>query len=213
MFTLLTLAGGAALAGSAANAQVIVVPVNETVGFNFGAGDIPGFISSLPGASQFAIFDTGTFFVHVVEAADIAGSVTVRGQFQNGFSYANTPFGKQFNTIIGPTFHSGPLVFSTSEGSAGNAFVGSFPSYLSFRFAPTTPGTYDYGWLELGGFGTPYDDAFVNIIDYAYDLTPGQQLPNGTVPEPSPAAALAAFGALALGAAGVRRLKALRAAA
>jgi hypothetical protein len=91
----------------------------------------------------------------------------------------------------------------------------TFPSYIAFRFAPTTPGSYDYGWIELSSDTVGGYTASVTIAAYAYDLS-GAQVFNGqttSVPEPSAAVALAAFSALALGAVGVRRLKALKAAA
>jgi hypothetical protein len=204
----LTLAGGAALAGSTANAQVTVVPVNETVGF--GPGETPFVVSSLPGVCQFAIFTTQfNPNVHTVAFSTAGSALTVKA----GSTYFNTPAGKKFSTISGPTFFKSTLVLSTVHGFTFTNLSGPLPTYLSFRFAPTPGGPFDYGWIELGGFGTPYGGAFVTIDEYAYDLS-GAQLPNGqtfsSVPEPSPALALAALSALALGAAGVRRLKALR---
>lgn len=215
LFTQLTLAGTAALAGSVANAQVTVVPINETVGFN---ADVTSFISSLPGTSQF------TLALHTTATSNgIAGGIQLKkaaGNWAlavNSGSYLNFAAGRKFSTIAATGNVKSNAQFvsfahnGTSAQSAG--YNGISPSYVSFQFTDTANSNQiDYGWIELGLVSFGSNHAYVSVIEYAYDLS-GNQLAGGqttSVPEPSQAVALAAFGALILGAAGVRRLKALR---
>src|SRR5579883_2456704 len=93
---------------------------------------------------------------------------------------------------------------------------GSFTDkYALFEFNPGTGPR--YGWIELSGsvtnaYGT--SDAYgpsVTVEGWAYDTTPNEQLPAGYVPEPG-TFALTGLAALALGAAGMRRWRAAKAA-
>ena len=88
--------------------------------------------------------------------------------------------------------------------------------YFGFKFEDTTHGgQIDYGWIDASLTDNSYNNLTLHIGSFAYD-TSGARIETGQttgVPEPYPAVVLAAFGALTLGAVGVRRLKALQAAA
>jgi len=107
---------------------------------------------------------------------------------------------------------------STANGGAiSSALTGLAPfshEYALFRFT-TAAGLTDYGWVQLSySVGTdPGSGPDLTIIDYAWNNS-GALLPAGDtgVPEPS-TAGLMGLGALALGAAGLRRWRKSRQAA
>jgi hypothetical protein len=107
---------------------------------------------------------------------------------------------------------------STVDGGAHSSnLAGISPfshEYALFRFR-TAAGLTDYGWVQLSySVGTnPGSGPDLKIIDYAWDNS-GAMLPAGDsgVPEPS-TAGLMGLGALALGAAGLRRWRKSRPAA
>ncbi len=256
MLSHLTLAGTAALAGSAANAQIIVTSVNQTIGF--APGDLTSFTSTLPGVNQFHLNLTTATSIRLAGAyGTVPGRNFLReirfngiGNMQArayGFSRAGkfhsfglcaAPAGGTFSNVKWHSFWRGnanranALIQGVSATTNnGTNFQGSFGSggeaggfnqfftdkYLAFKFKDTTTGKTDYGWIEAavtgsGYFSYPnYPALSLDIVAYAYDASGAKiQMGQTSVPEPSPVVAFAAFSALTLGAAGVRRLKALQ---
>ena len=104
-----------------------------------------------------------------------------------------------------------PLVSTVSATSgfvtsvvAGTAFDTIGTEYAGIKFKNDTTGVVNYGWVELVTTSTTGFPA--TIVGYAYENT-GAAITVGqiaSVPEPGTTAALG-FGALSLGAAGVRR--------
>ena len=78
--------------------------------------------------------------------------------------------------------------------------------YYAFSFTDASSQTH-YGWT-YGTLSGGYSNLQYNLISYAYDTTPNEEIGTGytgaSTPEPS-TAALGAMAALILGAAGVRR--------
>lgn len=225
LLTQLTLAGTAALTGSSAHAQIVVTDVNENIGY--APGDLSSFTSSLPGTGQFHIGRTGfqwqpshsSWYVRTLAANS---TNTQNPGFGHGAQFKThgdivdvLPAGRVWSTISGGT---GGFILNVNDNVPGLS-VPTQPTYtdqyLAFRFpAPTTPGQQDYGWVEVSLIDNTYADMTIHIDSYAYDAS-GNPLPTGdrgtSVPEPAAAVALAALSALALGAVGVRRMKALKA--
>ncbi len=251
MLSHLTLTGAAALVGSAANAQIVVTNVNQTVGF--APGDLASFTSSLPGVNQFqintrAVTHSGTLsnvrlFDHQVRFNGV-GSMQVRGYglapsgpFASSGIIGAPAGGTFFNVKLSNRWpgnanrNNGMIQHVSASTASGTHFMGPYwgtgkgggafykglneKEYFAFRFQDSTTGKTDYGWIEAEQTGNAYFTGptalSVNIIAYAYDAS-GATIHMGqtSVPEPSQALALAAFSALTLGAAGVRRLKALQ---
>lgn len=81
---------------------------------------------------------------------------------------------------------------------------------LGFRFYIPGSGTH-YAWASITATGKDFSvDPFITINEWAYESTPGIPIPAGAVPEPETIGT--GLGALALGAAGLRRWRKRRAA-
>ena len=74
LLTHLTVAGGAALISTTANAQIMKVLVNQEVGY--APGDLTSFTSALPGTNQFIFFDLGAQLVDLARLDEV-GDVVV----------------------------------------------------------------------------------------------------------------------------------------
>jgi hypothetical protein len=224
----LTLAGAAALTASSANAQITVVPVNENVGF--APGDLTTLTLPVPGlfGTSFIRFSTrqasyvgSTLFRFRTILEHDKGSSSVLVDIRPGFGGASSRFlatasaGKTFNAIGTSSSFKGNVAFHSTVGNGVGASKTFTDQYLAFKFEDATHGgQIDYGWINASLTDNSYNDLTLHIDSFAYD-TSGAKIETGQttdVPEPCPAVALAAFGALTLGAAGVRRLKALQAA-
>ena len=230
LFTHLTVAGTAALAAANANAQIVVNNVNVDIGYGPGGQNV--FISSLPGLSQFAIAhgnpSSARHFVSLFAASVTNAYMAFKTTLTSGnfFKVINSPVGQKFSSAPGTIYSSGGFadVIRTSTLTSGGATItttinrGYTPftdGYFLFRFADTTNGNQiDYGYIRASLTATTFDGLNLHVSSYAYDLS-GREIGAGElpapVPEPSAAIALAALGALTLGAVGVRRLKTLQA--
>ena len=107
-------------------------------------------------------------------------------------------------TVLSSFDYIGPLsTFLTGIPADPGFRAGETSGYLGLEFLNETTGATDYGWVRINTTGTTGFPA--TITGFAYDNT-GAAIFAGAVPEPGTSAALT-FGALALGAAGVRRWK------
>jgi hypothetical protein len=227
LLTHLTLAGAAALAGSSANAQIVLTNVNVDVGYGPGASD--SFTSSLPGISQFIIFRRpSSFNTHSISLLHPSETGYLRvksAQTTNGLpEIIKSPLGARWNGIEGRTTDRAGFasVFSSTDSGAHQRGYSPFTDgYFAFEFQDTTNNNQlDFGYIKASLTDDTFAGLNLHISSYAFDAS-GEQirmgaLPTGVtppsgVPEPSSAVALAALSALSLGAVGVRRMKALRA--
>ncbi len=138
------------------------------------------------------------------------GSAAGFGVVTNGFNLipglaSNQPIGSadNFSSSVDSVFYGGGL-FSVSNISSVVA------TYIGFKFNPE--GTELYGWANVtftqeGNWGT------ITITEWAYDDTGASILTGATGAIPEPANFAVGLGALALGAAGLRRRRRARAVA
>jgi hypothetical protein len=219
LVSLLALATGAMALPQTSNADIIYRDLNSTpvvVGFGFGGASSYVF-NDLPGAVQFGFerFESttytstfsATFTYRTVIAGQVGGSVLagVRG-LAGGFAAPLAP-GASWNNGVA-TFYN--VAVGTASNYDHTPTFGYDRNFLAWVFADTTQANeLRYGWIEISlsignVTGNPASGPTVTIWGYAYDNTgakPGMgQLP---VPEPT-SGALVVFGALALGARGVR---------
>ena len=221
LLTHLTVAGTAALAASNAGAQIVVTPVNVDVGF--GPGGQTKFTSSLPGTAQFQVNRFGNLGArHVVSAtgglraSNYLAFHTTRTA-NRLFELIKSPAGQKFSGVPGTISSSAAFAAATQtlSGTQHRGYAPFTDGYFLFKFADAvTPGQFDYGYINASLTDDSYNGLNVRINSYVYDLSGNQiaagQLPTD-VPEPGAVTALAALSALTLGAAGVRRMKALQA--
>ena len=222
LLTHLAVAGTAALAASNAGAQIVVTPVNVDVGFGPGGQSV--FTSSLPDIAQFHILRiTGARGEHFVSATGglAANNYLVFHTTRTAnrlHQLIKSPAGQKFGSAPGTISSSAGFAAATHTVGGGTRHRGNAPftgGYFLFKFHDSANGNHvDYGYINASLTDNSFNGLNVHINSYAYDLSGNQiaagQLPNA-VPEPGAAMALAALGALTLGAAGVRRMKALQA--
>lgn len=234
-------AGAMVLTTGTADASIVHVVVNQTIGGECGCGDI---FVSLPGgaglgldASRNSHFSHRTYLSTIRVGTPRMVSATVNlgtvhsAVFLGGSAAFEGPVGPGQAWVVHGTLQLPFLVSSrysrfrtTREFSLGGQggvrtyrlrSVGSTPfgaaPYFLFRFIDN--GTPLYGWGSLSE-GINTTGLEVTFLDYAYDTT-GAFLPAGTtgapVPEPAETIPLG-LTALVLGAAGVRRWLASKAA-
>lgn len=220
LLTHLAVAGTAALAASSAQAQVTTFTnINENVGFT--PSEASFFTLTLPGTAQFAFaaqVSSGPYAFHFIAAGQNNGYVRLKTQTVNSlYAPVFSPAGQKFSMVPGSVNGVGDFVANTSSNAFHLGYNAGDKGYVAFEFKDTTNNNQlDYGWVNLSVTNQNYNSMNVNIASYAYDLS-GRELPTGATsnpapaPEPSPALALAVLSALTLGAAGVRRMKDLRA--
>ncbi len=204
----LTLAGAAALCGTAAHAQVVVTSVNENVGF--ASGDHSSYTVSLPGAS-----------IDLVNRSSGPSTAVLGIRAQNAYIRATlhsvmpalANAGQVWSTIGGGINVGNPIATADSL-HASPLFT---DKYYAFRFNDSNNGNKtEYGWIEVSLTNNTVSNLTLHIDSYAYDKS-GNPISMGdtvssasSVPEPSAALALAAFSTLTLGAVGVKRFKTLQ---
>ncbi len=217
LLTHLAAAGVAALAATSACAQVTTFTgVNEYVGF--APGEASFFTLSLPGAAQFAFAAETSGAFNFIAAGQANGYVRLKTQVVSSlYAPVFSPKGVKFSSVPGSVSPAGNIVANTASNNYHLGYSKGDKGYIAFEFQDTTNNNQlDYGWVNVILTDDTYNGMNVNIASYAYDLS-GQMLPTGatmepsSAPEPSPALALAVLSALTLGAAGVRRMKDLRA--
>jgi hypothetical protein len=204
-------AAGVAVGGTSL-ADVIYHSVNQNVG-NL-AGDQSSITLTLPGINDMRVFYTTGPFTNSVRMGGVTGATyfNVHRYVIHTVSNANYPFfaqpspkGQKWSSVAGTVGGAGNL------GAVSHTFQPGFPApytnhYFDFAFKDTTAGgALRYGWLQasLTTAPQPGSQVEVNVVAYAYDTT-GAELGAGLVPEPASILA-GGFGALVLGALGVRR--------
>ncbi|MGJ3242546.1 MAG: hypothetical protein ACFE0O_06280 [Opitutales bacterium] len=97
------------------------------------------------------------------------------------------------------TYASGDLIGSAAGGQGWS--LGD-TGFIGFKFTANSGSDTHYGWAEITIDGAFAGSGYI-IHDAWYNSTPGAAITVGAIPEPETAAA--GLGALALGAAGLRR--------
>jgi hypothetical protein len=203
-------AGVSLLACQSAEAGTIdVFTPNANIGF--AAGDVADFkfnLASLTPDGLELLRTAGTvrslFFRGTPSANN--GDVFVRTTGSN--LAAPGAYGKKFSQIGAGSV----ILFVTLEHRSVNGVGGGetfSQEYYAFSFTDDTSYHTHYGWI-YGTLTGGYSNMNYNLISWAYDTTPNEQITMGqtqvssSTPEPS-TAALGAMAALILGAAGVRK--------
>ncbi len=218
LMSLLALAAGAVAMPQISNADVIFTDLSSSP-VNVGPLADLSYLLNLPGTHQFAV-KTHAFVLattlartgHLIVAGQQGGGAGVYVNLKtDGNSFA-APVGKSvtWDQIVRPGLYK--TGFMGSSTSSGHHFPanGYDHQYLAFQFKDSTQGNkWLNGWVEVSEHFPASGGPEVAIFGYAYDST-GAALATGIAPEPS-SASLLAFGALTLGAAGVRSWRRKRA--
>jgi len=215
LMSLLALAAGALAIPQTSNADIVFTDLSSAP-VTVGPLADPSYLLNLPGTHQFSFRVgalPGTRTGYVVRAGQVGAVGTFVNLKTDGNSFV-VPVGKSvlWSQINVPgLYKTGFVGFSTTGGVHGpNAYD---HQYLAFQFQDSSQGNaLRNGWIELSEHFPPSGGGpEVTVFGYAYDTT-GAAIPTGIVPEPS-SATLMAFGALTLGAAGVRSWRRKRAGA
>jgi hypothetical protein len=219
LLSLLALSAGALAMPQEGEAGIVFTdlgPSGITVGFTSG---VNSWVGALPGGVNLSLWKVTTTHNGVTAFQSVyLGKKTGTGLLVKQASIGAPPVkfvrtlnaGQNWGTIGGTaaTFQrlgERRIISSVHTALGPGSPAGNFShQYAAFRFG--TPGSYYYGWAELSlstaGSPSPLGpDA--TIWGYAYDDVAGNQIAMGAVPEPSQTAIV--MGALALGAAGIRR--------
>ena len=214
----LSTAGMALVAGSEAEAGIILTTVNQDVGWINGV-QTADFVATLPGYYGLNVIDihaSGGYY-RSVNFARNRGSVYFKangGSHGLGAVAVIADDGQKWNQIAGG---SAPVALIAGRIQSGTASgLSSFSKkFFAFKFnkGTTSSTIYNFGWIKASLTNKSYSNLFLHIDSYAYDDS-GAQIAMGDtgVPEPSSAIQLFALAAMTLGAAGVRRWKAAKAA-
>jgi MYXO-CTERM domain-containing protein len=194
-----TITAGAVLAASAAaNAQFIIYSGPQNV--QVGAGGFPDRWFDLDGNSvydfRFFSFATGGF----LGMARLYGN-SVHASAPGAFVYprrlaTGVPIGPALSPWQGGDKN---MTLNTQLGAYG--YFNNDKGYIGVRFYDLGVALH-YGWIQFVG-----GRASGTIVDWAYERTPNTPILAGAMPVPEPAQAGMALGLLALGAAGVRRMR------
>ena len=213
--SLLTLAAGAITLPQTSNADIIYTDLNaspQRVGYSGGAS--PLFQLTLPGSVQFGFFryqysvstTLGTINFRTVLAGQLGPGANAGLQVTGGLA-ANKPFGASWDA-------GGFLTAAVQSVGWASTYI-RVPSanydhrYLAWQFVDDSPsggGATRYGWIEISLSMNFYPTGpNVTIWGYAWDNTGAKPAMGQTTPVPEPSsAAFLVFGAMALGARGLR---------
>jgi hypothetical protein len=211
---------GLTLLGTSA-AQAGEVNVNQDVTELMGVLNTPSssFTLSLPGTDTFVIHAENSTaakrdprFISMQEI----GYGRVKTMSSGRWSVVNAAgLGAKWGTIAGNATSAGTLAGNTSMKSHKAFAAGHYTdAYFAFTFKDTADANQlDYGWLELSLVHNGYTNLDVDVVAYAWEPDGAQlgmgQAPSDATPEPGSLGTMA-IGAMILGAAGVRRWKAVR---
>lgn len=168
----------------------------NTSGFTVGngSGDVDWNIDGI-GLSELTVRSVGN---SILDLSSFWNGFEIRSSASN---LLNLGYGADVNT---GAFNSNAIFAFLYSGSIYYAvgFTSGDSGYIGFRFNPT--GSLElYGWAEVvltsGGSSGTFE-----VVEWAYDDS-GASVTTGVIPEPANAAI--GLGALALGAAGLRRMR------
>ncbi len=215
----LSTAGMALVAGSDADAGIVLTTVNQDVGWVNGVQSAD-FIGALPG-----FYGLNAIKIHASNGPSYRsllfnnpGSVYLKAHGGTTFGHGRFAViadkGQKWDQIGGFSTFRAHIATNTSGGHPSGIppFTEKFFAF-KFNIGTTNSYRYRYGWLEASLTNRSFSNLFLHIDSYAYDDT-GAQIAMGDtgVPEPSSAIQLLALAAMTSGAAGVRRWKAAKAA-
>lgn len=174
-----------------------IVHFDNSNAFSAGFGDtsnIPWNIDGIGGNEiQFSVTN-GTQTIYLNNAANAFGALLS----PSGITMPN----RATSYVVGPSvtgpFNTGFAMLRSNSAYDIGGFADNVAGYFGFRFTPNA--TTLYGWASITFEFGPGGGLTVN--EWAYEQT-GAPIQVGAVPEPAVAAA--GLGALALGAAGLRR--------
>lgn len=224
-----TLSGISVLCAQQAGAGIIVVnPGDVTLALNQGSGASYDWDIDNNGTTDFRLdVATGVFEstvnLHWGENSGTNNGVAMQGTSvhaipSGGYIGANLPSSLTFGSFLaGSTAHliktTHSLPFSQDTHIYVVPYAGSFSSnakqnfnfYLGFRFDIDGADHYAWGQFEIATKNYFGEDsaALVRLLQWGYNDTAGESINAGQIPEP--AALATGLGALALGAAGLRR--------
>jgi hypothetical protein len=200
-------AGVSLLACQSAEAGTIDV-FTPNVNVGFAAGDVTAFkfnLASLTHGGLELHRSPGAFRSLTFRGTTASSNSHVKFRANGGVSPA--AYGKKFSQVGTDT--ASPVLFLAVVSAGGNTRGADFSQeYLAFYFKDASSQKH-YGWI-YGTLTGAYSNLNYNVISYAYDTTPNEQITMGqtqvssSTPEPS-TTALGAMAALILGAAGVRK--------
>jgi hypothetical protein len=204
-------AGVSLLACQSAEAGTIdVFTPNANIGF--AAGDVADFkfnLASLTPDGLELLRTAGTVRSLFFRGTPSANNSNVDFRTSGGYLAAPGAYGKKFSQVGTATATTSPALFLAGVSAGGFTGGADFSQeYLAFYFKDAFPQKH-YGWI-YGTLTGAFSNLNYNVISYAYDTTPNEQITMGqtqvssSTPEPS-TAALGAMATLILGAAGVRK--------
>ena len=211
LMSLLALATGALAMPQTSYGDVLFTDLSSNP-VNVGPTADPSYLLNLPGTHQFS-FDVRTFAgttlagdIHAIIAGQRGGGLNHYVNLKtDGASFAPTVAKSvTWDQVNLPGLYKYAIVGSSATYN-GAHFPNAFNhQYLLFQFKDSTQGNKLLnGWIELSeAFPASGGGPILTVHGYALD-TSGNALGAGIVPEPS-TGSLLAFGAMALGAAGVR---------
>jgi hypothetical protein len=161
------------------------------------------------GTADFGLVNSFTYaaFFNDLAGGRVVGATTVSNdrfkKLNSGFVVSSGMTGYGFLTSAqqGPTVTYGTGFIGIDAGNQGWS-VGD-TGFIGFKFTANSGADTHYGWAEITIDGTGSGGSGYIINEAWYNSTPGGAIAVGAIPEPTTAAA--GLGALALGAAGLRR--------
>jgi hypothetical protein len=190
-----TITAGAVLAASAtANAQLIYSgPKNLDVGVGFSVTDLSVDLDG-NAVNDFRFWFNYPFWLNLDPQGTNAAHVVHYGQ------PARLAQGATIGPALSPWHRNSAMTLNTAWGGTGAlGYFNNQRGYIGVKFYDSGAALH-YGWIQFNG-----GLASGTIVDWAYESKPDTAIQAGAVPEPAQAGV--ALGLLALGAAGVRRMR------
>jgi hypothetical protein len=212
ILTSLTALGMTLLGATSAHAGMITVGTDVTEINGVASASFP---LTLPGADTFRIEGFAGKTSRFIQFSEIGTYGHVKTARNGNWDVALPAVAAQkWSAITGNTVGEGTVAGNTVNGKSGAFGALYTDAYFDFIFKDTTNGNQlDYGWIELSLIHQDYSNLDVRIVAYAWEpdgspLAAGATTSDATPEPPSGPLSFLTFGAMALGAAGVRRWKA-----
>lgn len=170
---------------------------------NQASGHLVPQAASWRGGNSGAFF--GTTYYLAKGASTMPSGVSVQN-YMHGFPFETDPrWGTRDLAAANQEFQGGNLAFSLDGDLTGKfrgpLFEFSESKYLALRF--TIDENTHYGWMEVQTKGA----SELKLLSWSYNSTPGEDILVGTTAVPEPSATISGLALLALGAAGIQRLR------